>query len=114
MPKILSDFLMMPRAAFVILAAAIASLAFVFIMQYGFHYEPCILCMWQRVPYVVTLVLAVIALGKRPYGQQTMVLLALCALAFAIGAALATFHTGVERHWWLGTEGCSIHPYDAQ
>lgn len=103
------NFLAMPKAAWVIMAATAVSLVFVFIMQYGFGYHPCILCLWQRVPFVAAIILAALALTPA-LRTQAPVLLGLCALAFFIGASLAIFHTGVERHWWLGTEGCTITP----
>ena len=99
----------MPKAAWLILAAAGLSLAFAFIMQYGFGYQPCILCLWQRVPFAAAIILAGLALlpsCARCAGSCS----GLCALVFFIGAGLAIFHTGVERHWWLGTEGCTITP----
>jgi disulfide bond formation protein DsbB len=102
-------FLAMPKSALALMAASALGLIFAFVMQYGFHYEPCILCLWQRVPYVAVFVFAGLALipSLRPYAH---VLLGLCAIAFMIGAGLALFHTGVERHWWLGTSGCAITP----
>ena len=103
----------MPRAALLIAAASLGSLGFAFTMQFVFGVEPCILCLWQRVPYGVAAGLALIAFFWKPYSKQTTALLALCTAAFLIGAGLATFHTGVEQHWWLGTAGCSITPLNA-
>ncbi len=40
-----------------------------------------------------------------PCGLTPGYCLALCGLAFLTGGGLAIFHTGVERHWWLGTSG---------
>ena len=100
----------MPRAAWCILAAGLVSLAFVLITQFSFGYEPCILCLWQRVPYGVASVVAIAALLMKPYGRRSLIPLGLATLSFTIGAVLAIFHTGVELHWWLGTSGCSIRP----
>ncbi len=100
----------MPLAAWAIFGVAISALTFVFIMQYGFGYEPCVLCQWQRLPYVIAAIAAFLALIWQPYKTQTTAILGICVLAFATGAALALFHSGVERHWWLGTSGCAIQP----
>jgi len=105
-------FSAMPRAAWVLLAVAIVELGFAFIMQYGFGYEPCILCLWQRVPYGVVIILAALA-SLPPLYPYARVLFGFCGLTFLIGAGLAIFHTGVERHWWLGTSGCAVTPLDA-
>ena len=99
----------MPRSALLILAGAVIALGFAFVMQYGFDLHPCVLCLWQRVPFGAVIVLA--ALASIPaLRRHAPVLLALCALAYLAGTGLAVFHTGVERHWWLGTSGCSITP----
>ena len=100
----------MPVAAQILLAASLGALLFVFVMQFGFGIQPCVLCLWQRVPYGVTVVAALLALIWKPYRRQTAILLALCAVAYLAGMGLAIFHTGVERHWWLGTAGCTVHP----
>jgi disulfide bond formation protein DsbB len=113
MPEILSDLLTLPKSAWLLFAVSTGALAFAFVMQFGFDVEPCILCLWQRVPFAVAAAFTLATALWKPYGKQTQVLLGLSALAYAINSGLAIFHTGVERHWWLGTSGCSIHPLDA-
>lgn len=114
MPKLscdcLSKFLAMPKAAALIFAASLGSLIFAFIMQYGFNVQPCVLCLWQRVPFGLAAVLALMAIIWRPYGGHTRALLGVGAALFLANAGLAFFHTGVEQHWWLGTSGCAITP----
>ena len=100
----------MPKAALAIVAVAALSLGFAFLMQYHFGYEPCVLCLWQRLPYAVAGLLALAAFVIKPYGRTARMLLTLCGVAFLIGAVLAGFHSGVERHWWAGTSGCAIQP----
>ncbi len=113
MNKLLSYVLAPPRAALILLAVSLGALAFALVMQFGFGFQPCILCLAQRVPFVVAAVLALIAALWKPYGRNTRVLLGLIALAFFLNAGLAFFHSGVERHWWTGTEGCTIRPLHA-
>jgi disulfide bond formation protein DsbB len=100
----------MPRAAVVIFAAAAVALLFVFLLQYGFDVQPCVLCLWQRVPYGAALLFSLTAYMWQPYGQNSRMMLALCGVAFVSGAGLSLFHTGVELHWWLGTSGCTVPP----
>ena len=100
----------MPRVAYVLLIATLGALAFALIIQYGFDVQPCVLCLWQRVPFIVVAVLAAVALLRQSNSQQVRLLLAACAVVFAVGAGLALFHTGVELHWWLGTSGCKVQP----
>lgn len=106
----LTPFLQMPRAGWLIFSASVLALLAVFILQYGFDVQPCVLCLWQRVPVVLATLFSLAACLWRPYHRHTKILLGLCAVAFAVGAGLALFHSGVELHWWLGTSGCAIQP----
>ena len=86
--------------ASVILDMAVLAIAFGF--QYLGGLDPCILCIYQRWPW-----LAVIVLGSLAFGLGgNRFFLALVALAALIGAGIAGFHVGVEQHWWAGTAEC--------
>jgi len=100
----------MPRAAIVLLVATLGALAFALTMQYGLDVQPCVLCLWQRVPFILGAVLAAVALVRKSHARQVQFMLGACAVVFAVGAGLALFHTGVELHWWLGTSGCKVQP----
>ena len=76
----------------------------------GFQYigelEPCVLCVYQRWPYVVVLVLSVLAFVVAGNRSMRGVLLYLCAGAFLIGLGLAVYHVGVEQGIFEGTAAC--------
>lgn len=77
---------------------------------YGFQYfadlQPCVLCLYQRVPHAVVLLLTVIAMVVAPRQRLTAGLLGLTGLALLGGAGIAGFHVGVEMRWWEGTAEC--------
>jgi disulfide bond formation protein DsbB len=102
--------LTMPLAAQILLGSCLGALIFALIMQFGFGYQPCVLCMWQRGPYIGIALLSWLAWVLRPYGRQTAFLLVLCTACALAGMGLAIFHSGVELHWWLGTSGCAVTP----
>ena len=58
---------------------------------------PCALCLWERWPYRVAIVVGLLALVlprlRRP-------LLAIMALVLLAGAGLGVVHVGVEHGWW--------------
>lgn len=97
-------------AGFVILAST-AMLGGALFFQYVMGLQPCVLCIYQRIPYAVTFVLGVIALLLALRGKgvkPSAFILLLCAPVFLIGAALGVYHTGVEQHWWVSAlEACS-------
>ncbi|HLO75800.1 MAG TPA: disulfide bond formation protein B [Magnetospirillum sp.] len=82
-----------------VLAVCAMALGAALIAQYGFGLKPCVLCIAQRVPFVVAGLLAALALLRRAAGFRRW-LLALAALAFLVNSGIAVYHTGVERKWW--------------
>ena len=73
-----------------------------FAFQYLGGLTPCKLCLWQRWPHAVAVVIGVLALMLP--GRALPLFGALAALA---SAAIAAFHTGVERGWWQGPTTCT-------
>jgi disulfide bond formation protein DsbB len=88
-----------------ILLASLGSLSFALTSQIVFDKDPCILCLYQRVPFVVTALLAVLALRLNKSSSLIPLVVILCGLIYLIGAGIAVYHVGVEQHWWIS--GCS-------
>lgn len=59
---------------------------------------PCALCLLERWPYRVAIVLAPLAVVVPP--QIARALLVLVVLTLLADVALAFIHVGVEAHWW--------------
>ncbi len=91
--------------ALALLIAAGGPLVTAYISQFGFGYEPCVLCIYQRIPYGVVIALGLLALFvKKPEIRQLIPLFA--GLAFLTGAGIALYHVGVEQHWWESAAPC--------
>ena len=98
-----------PRtSALFLLLASVGSLLAAFFFQYVIGLQPCILCIWQRWPYAIVIVLAALTLATVRSARLKAALLALCGVALLIGGGIAVFHVGVEQHWWTGTPGCGV------
>ncbi len=100
-----------PRLVFaLLLGASAAILAAAFASQYIGGLEPCVLCLYQRVPYGAVIVLSGPGLGLSGLAPPPKGVIAglggLCAAAFLVNAGIASFHVGVEQQWWQGTEAC--------
>lgn len=89
------------------LASAGTLLAALF-FQYVVGLAPCVLCIWQRWPYVAVLALGAAALALGRGRGLRAALLALSGLVLLAGAGIAFFHVGVEQQWWAGTPGCGV------
>ena len=85
--------------------AAAAALIAALISQYGFDLQPCVLCIWQRWPYVAAILLGLAAAALRR-NRAAPALTALAILAVLVSGGIGAFHVGVEQGWWEGTSGC--------
>lgn len=86
-------------------AAAAFFLAVAYVAQYGFGLAPCELCWWQRYPYMAVVALGVLSV-LAPRSAATGLVWVVTVL-FAIAAAVAFYHSGVEAHWWPGPGTCT-------
>ena len=85
-----------------ILSAAI--LAAVLVMQYGYGYAPCKLCLTERLPYYAALPLGLIALFAPE--RLARIALGLAALGLLYGAGIGIYHAGAEWGFWPGPTDC--------
>lgn len=81
------------------------SLIAALIGQYGFDLHPCVLCIYQRIPFIFIVCLAGLSLILK-HDRAHLGLAIMTFMAFIINAGIAAFHTGVERQWWEGTSSC--------
>ena len=91
---------------FGIAAVSAGALGIALFGQYVAGLTPCQLCLYARIPYLITGTLAVAGLALRTAPRWQVGLAVLCALVFLGGAMLALYHVGVEQHWWAGPASC--------
>ncbi|WP_375172786.1 disulfide bond formation protein B [Pseudooceanicola sp.] len=95
----------MTRFRTLVLLAAGGSLALLlgaFFFQYVMGLAPCKLCIWQRWPHVIAVLVgaAALTLGNRALAW-------LGALAAATTGGFGIYHAGVEKGWWDGPSTCT-------
>jgi disulfide bond formation protein DsbB len=66
---------------------------------------PCKLCIWQRWPHGIAVVMGGLGLVALPG-----IVARLGALAAFATALIGGYHTGVERGWWQGPSDCTGGP----
>ena len=97
--------LVRPRgAAGVVALVAALTVGGALVLQHGFGYAPCKLCLTERVPYYLAVPLALAAwVAPERIGRA---LLGLCALILLYGAGLGAYHAGAEWGFWPGPTDC--------
>ena len=96
-----------------ILAASIGALITAYTVELAFGVEPCILCLYQRIPYALAGTLALAALLAP--GERVKVWAVIGAgVAFLAGAEIAFYHVGVEQHWWRSLASCGVAAGDPE
>lgn len=85
-------------------SAALLGGAFAF--QYIGGLAPCVLCITQRWPHAVAIVIGIIVLLAGT-GTLARLLMVGGAVAVAVSAGYGLYHTGVEKGWFAGPDTCT-------
>jgi disulfide bond formation protein DsbB len=105
---VLADTLTPRRLPHLIALSAALVLLIANVFEHGFGYEPCQLCLYQRLPWWIALGLGCCAawvMRRRPTLALMIALLAL--ITVGVGAGIAGYHAGVEYRFWEGPAGCA-------
>ena len=91
---------------FLIVILAIISLMIIsaLIIQYWLDHEPCKLCLYQRIPYFLSILLIIKILFIKKYEKITLLIL---FLVFVSSAALAFYHFGIEQGFFNESLACA-------
>ena len=65
-----------------------------FIIEYSLDHKPCKLCIYERIPYFIALLMITKILFTKGHEKTTLLLL---SLLFCIGSILAFYHFGIEQ-----------------
>ena len=64
-----------------------------FIIEYWLGHEPCKLCLYERIPYFLSILLIIKIFLVKSYEKTTLLIL---SLVFVISSILALYHFGIE------------------
>ena len=88
----------------VILAIIFLTIISALIIQYWFGHEPCKLCLYERIPYFVSILLIIKILFIKKYEKVTLLIL---FLVFVGSSALALYHFGIEQGFFSESLACT-------
>jgi disulfide bond formation protein DsbB len=111
MSAAIQKFLSKPdMVCFALAVISASALAVAFMAEFIFKMEPCVLCVYQRVPFVLVAFFGLTGYAAQTRNPQiTFGALSLSAVVMALDTLIAFYHSGVERHWWKSfLEGCAV------
>ena len=91
---------------FLIVIFAVISLTITsaLIIQYWLGHEPCKLCLYQRIPYFLAILLIIKMFFLKKYAKITLLIL---TLIFVSSTALAFYHFGIEQGFFSESLACT-------
>ena len=80
-----------------------------FVIEYGLNHQPCNLCVYERIPYFISILLISKILFTKDYEKITLSIL---SLVFIISSALAFYHFGIEQGFFEESAVCPANNLD--
>ena len=77
-----------------LLVFSVFSILFAFYVEYVLGHKPCNLCLLQRIPYILTIILIIIVTIFKNLQRLVFLLL---SLIFLLGTLLSLYHVGIEQ-----------------
>ena len=96
------------KLLFVILIFISLVLILAFVIEHKLGHQPCKLCIYERIPYFVSIFLMIKILFMKGYEKTTLSLL---SLVFIISSILAFYHFGIEQGFFKETLACTTENF---
>ena len=88
----------------VILAIISVTIISALIIQYWLGHEPCRLCLYERIPYFLSMLLIIKIIFIKKYEKITLLIL---FLVFMSSTVLAFYHFGIEQGFFIESLACT-------
>jgi disulfide bond formation protein DsbB len=95
----------MKKFSLILLIISIVALVTAYIAEYGFGYKPCILCLYERIPYAIIIGLSLISIFIPKISKITILLFVITLFA---STSLSFYHIGVEQGFFNAPSACSV------
>ena len=88
-----------------ILYFSIFALLFAFYVEFVLGHQPCNLCLLERIPYILSIVIIIISLIFTKLEKITFIIL---GIIFFLATLLSIYHVGIERGFFDESSICEI------
>ena len=86
-----------------IILLCLSSICYAFFVEYILGYKPCILCKYQRAPYILALIIGLFGFLKPSNPKMCIYVF----LTFLISMTLSGYHVGIEQELYKSIFNCS-------
>lgn len=76
----------------------IITLSLMYMMEFIWNYKPCHLCIYERYPYFIIIILSFLGYLFSIKNMQVKKILLFCSIIWLSSASLAFYHSGVEHN----------------
>ena len=91
---------------YLILVFSIFALFAAYFIQYSLGYQPCKLCLIERLPYIFTIIIILLFLFLKKYENFFLIIL---GLVFLSSALLSFYHFGIEQGFFKESLVCDLN-----
>ncbi len=88
-----------------VLVFSIFALIAAYFIEYVLKYEPCNLCLAQRLPYIIAVIIITICFFLKKLEKKIFLLL---SLIFISGTFLSLYHVGIEKGFFEESFLCNL------
>jgi disulfide bond formation protein DsbB len=89
-----------------ILVFSIFAILAAYFIQYVLGHEPCNLCLIERIPYIISIIIISICLFTQSFEKITLIIL---SLTFFIAILLSFYHFGIEQGFIKESLVCDLN-----
>ena len=89
------------KIIFIISCTALVS---AFFIEYALGYQPCNLCLFERLPYIFAIVIILFNLFIKKYEKFFFILL---SIIFISATFLSFYHFGIAQGFFIETKACN-------
>ena len=94
------------RSLYIILFFCIFALISAYYIQYILGYQPCNLCLIERLPYISAIIIIILCLYLKKFEKISLIFL---SLIFFFATIISSYHFGIEQGYIKESFACDLN-----
>ena len=89
----------------IIFLISLISITSAYFIEYGLGHQPCKLCLIERIPYVLGMILIIL---NYIFRKNTYFIILLMVLTFSFSIIISLYHFGIEQNFFKESGSCGL------